>query len=183
VAAGFLYIDVLARRARQHCRRRVPEIRGGDEQGVHLAIVEDSPEILHALGLAWAFGLGDQLQPLGHSGLVHIRDIGDLYLRNFEDCFDQRWTTAQAHDAHDELAGRCRSGSGREGPGRGSGGRDQEAATRNRGRHGKLCSTHSSLRFRRAGGIEQGHPLAHIMAVIVEHPAADKIAVPPRTAR
>ena len=45
------------------------------------------------------------------------------------------------------------------------------------GPFGVLTFTFNPWKCVGAGGVEQGHPLAHVMAVTVVRPAADEIAV------
>ena len=77
LAAGLFHIDVLAGLHGEQRRRRVPEVRRGDEDGVERLVVEEGAEILHALA-GRALLVGDRFHAAFEPLRIHLGEIGDL---------------------------------------------------------------------------------------------------------
>ncbi len=106
VAAGFLDIDMLAGRAGQDGGGRVPVIGRGNGNGVHVGLIQDGAEVLHALGFplpaSWR-----RRRRLFHSAAVHVADVADLGVGQGEVTGDVGHAAGVAADDgdHDLLVG------------------------------------------------------------------------------
>ncbi len=77
VGERLLHVDVLARLAGQDGPEGVPVVGRRVDQGVHVLVVEDTPEVLHDLR-RFALGLLDGLLRPCRAAVVRVADIDDL---------------------------------------------------------------------------------------------------------
>jgi len=80
VAHRLLDVDVLAGLRAPDRHERVPMVRSGDGNGIHLGIVEGCADVGHALAghLSALVDLLRSLHPLGQGPLLGIHHVGDL---------------------------------------------------------------------------------------------------------
>ena len=77
VAPGFLHVNMLAGLAAENGRRRVPEIRRGDGDGVEVRIVEHAPQIGDAPARR-LLALGDDRQAVGSAVVIDVANVSHL---------------------------------------------------------------------------------------------------------
>ena len=82
MAAGLLDVDVLAGLQSQEGGRRVPVIRRGNHQRVHVLIVEDAAEVRHAFGRLRLrpLDLVDGFDAPFPGAAIDVADVGYLIL-------------------------------------------------------------------------------------------------------
>ena len=104
VRGGLLDIDMFAGGAGEDGRGRVPVIRRGDEEGIHVLVVQDAPKILHAPGRFRSSEVG--LLRARQARLVNVGQIGDLDVGDLLERLHMIEAAAQPHHAHHQfLAG------------------------------------------------------------------------------
>ena len=133
VAAGFFDVNMLTGLAAKNGRRRVPEVRRGDGDGVEVRIVKHAPQIGDATARC-RLALGDNRQAVGGAVVIDIANVDDLDVGEFQVIPDVCHASAKAHHADSQLVGGLVRGVERVALGQGGGGDSssgvlEEAAT------------------------------------------------------
>ncbi len=121
VAAGFLDVNMLAGLAAENGRRRVPEIRRGDGDGVEMRIVEHAPQIGDAAARC-RLALGDDRQAVGGAVVIDVANVDHLDVGEFQVILDVCHAAAKAHHADSQLVSGLVGGVERVALGQGGGG-------------------------------------------------------------
>ena len=121
MAAGLLDVNMLAGLAAENGRRRVPEIRRGDGDGVEVRIVEHAPQIGDAPARR-LLALGDDRQAVGGAVVIDVANVDHLNVGEFQVILDVCHAAAKAHHADSQLVGGLVGGVERVALGQGGGG-------------------------------------------------------------
>jgi hypothetical protein len=100
VAAGLLDIDMLAGGAGEDGGGRVPVIRRGNGNGVHVGIIQDAAKVLHSLWRALLL-FGDGSYAFLDGPAVHVTDVANLGVRQSQIAGDMIHPAAIATDDGD----------------------------------------------------------------------------------
>ena len=104
MASGFLDVNMLAGLAAEYGRRRVPEIRRGDGDGVEVRIVEHASQIGDAPARR-RLALGDDRQAVGGAVVIDVANVGHLDVGEFQVILDVCHAAAKAYHADSQLVG------------------------------------------------------------------------------